>query len=140
MKGVSPLVAAVLLIAITMSIAGVLAFWASQFVNKSLPPVNETTIQCRFANFVVYGCTYDSNTSILVLTLNNIQSLELRNLTTYLSFSNGTLSSGINLNESISPAEFKSYILHGIPSDFSKIIISSQVCTDLSKESTCSRS
>jgi flagellin-like protein len=140
MKGISPLVAAVLLIAVTMSIAGVLAYWASQFVTKSLPEVNQSATQCRFTNFIIYDCFYNSSTSKLIITLNNIQSVEVRSLVAYLSFTNGTMSSGISLNETLAPGEFKSYILSGIPSDFSKIIVTTQVCPDISKEDVCKRS
>ena len=37
MKGISPIVAAVLLIAITMTIAGGLALWATKLVGQQLP-------------------------------------------------------------------------------------------------------
>ena len=37
-KAVSPLVAAVLLIAVTMTIAGMLAYWASGFVRQQTEP------------------------------------------------------------------------------------------------------
>ena len=140
MKGISPLVAAVLLIAVTMSIAGVLAYWASQFVTKSLPEVNQTTAQCRFTNFIIYNCFYNSSASKLVLTLNNIQTVEARDLMVYFSFANGTMSSGTKLNETVAPGEFRSYILSGISSDFSKIIVTTQICPDVSKESSCTRS
>ena len=140
MKGISPLVAAVLLIAVTMSIAGVLAYWASQFVTKSLPGVNESTTQCRFVNFIIYNCLYNSTTGNLTVTLNNIQTVEVKNLMVYLSFLNGTMSSGTKLNETLASGEFRSYVLSGIPSDFSKIIVTTQVCPDISKEDACRRS
>lgn len=140
MKGISPLVAAVLLIAVTMSIAGVLAYWASQFVTKSLPGINESTTQCRFTNFIIYNCFYNSSTSKLIITLNNIQTVEVKDLMVYLSFTNGTMSSGTKLNETLAPGEFRSYTLSGISSDFSKIIVTTQVCPDISKEDACRRS
>lgn len=140
MKGISPLVAAVLLIAVTMSIAGVLAYWSSQFVSKSLPEVNQSTAQCKFTNFVIYNCVYNSTATRLSLTLNNIQQVEIRDLIFYLSFSNGTLSSGTKLNETLAPGEFRSYSVSSLPNDFSKVIVTTQFCPEISKETSCSRS
>lgn len=53
-KGISPLVATVLLIAITMTIAGVLAYWASGFVAISLPQS-----ECATASFIILYKSYD---------------------------------------------------------------------------------
>lgn len=140
MKGISPLVAAVLLIAVTMSIAGVLAYWTSQFVGKSLPEVNQSTTECKFVDFVIYNCLYNSSTTKLTLTLNNIRSVVVKDLMVYLAFSNGTISSGTQLNETLVPGEYRNYLLSGIASDFSKVIITSQMCPDISKENVCARS
>ncbi len=58
--GISPLVAAVLLIAVTMTIAGLLAYWATSFVRTSLPETNRTEAECRLADFSIYFCSYNS--------------------------------------------------------------------------------
>ncbi|MBI2547246.1 MAG: hypothetical protein HYW23_02255 [Candidatus Aenigmarchaeota archaeon] len=60
MKGISPIVASVLLIAITMTIAGVLAYWSSTFVSNTLPGENTTTAQCRLAQFEFLLCNYNT--------------------------------------------------------------------------------
>lgn len=62
MKGISPLVAAVLLIAATMSIAGILAYWAASFVRQRTATMgNETTTleRCTGANFGILLHTYN---------------------------------------------------------------------------------
>jgi len=100
---------------------------------------NYTTL-CRFTNFIIYNCFYNSSTSKLTLTLNNIQTVEVKDLMVYLYFSNGTLSSRTKLNETLVAGEFRSYILSDIPSDFSKIVVTTQLCPDISKESVCTRS
>jgi len=71
MKGISPLVAAVLLIAATMSIAGILAYWASSFVRSSLPEVNRTDVECSGSNFNVYAASYNSTTKNFTMMLEN---------------------------------------------------------------------
>lgn len=71
MKGISPLVAAVLLIAATMSIAGILAYWASSFVRSSLPEINKTDVECSGSNFNVYAASYNSTTKNFTMMLEN---------------------------------------------------------------------
>ena len=73
MKGISPLVATVLLIAITMTIAGVLAYWASGFVRSSLPASNQTqqVQECSGENFDILSSNYNSSTSSLIVILQN---------------------------------------------------------------------
>ena len=71
-KGISPLVAAVLLIASTMAIAGILAYWASSFVRSSLPPVNNTQTECTGSNFAIVGVPgYNSTTKSFIVNLEN---------------------------------------------------------------------
>jgi len=72
MKGISPLVAAVLLIAATMSIAGILAYWASSFVRSSLPSEsNRTDVECAGSNFNIYTASYNTTTKNFTLMLEN---------------------------------------------------------------------
>ena len=56
-KAVSPLVAAVLLIAVTMTIAGMLAYWASGFVRLQTETFSNQSVvsKCNFADFKVYS-------------------------------------------------------------------------------------
>jgi hypothetical protein len=62
----------VLLIAATMSIAGILAYWASSYVRSSLPEqTNYTDVQCAGSNFDIYYQYYNASTKDLVLMLEN---------------------------------------------------------------------
>jgi FlaG/FlaF family flagellin (archaellin) len=133
-KGVSPLVASVLLIAATMSIAGILAYWTSGFVKTSLPEVNQTQEQCKYAGFKIYSCAYNTSTSILSAVLNNYRTVDLKDLMVYASFPNGTISSGVKLNETLVPGQLKTYILNNFPQNFTKIIVSSPICPGLAPE------
>jgi flagellin-like protein len=140
-KGVSPLVATVLLVAATMSIAGILAYWTSGFVKSTLPEINTTQEQCKYSGFKIYQCSYSNTTSQLLITLNNYKTIEVKNLVLYSFFSNGTTSSGINLNQSLIPGEFKTYTINNFDQNFTKIIISSLLCPSLlPEEATCTRS
>lgn len=95
MKGISPLVAAVLLIAATMSIAGILAYWAASFVRVRTETMgNETQAleRCTGANFQIIDNFFNA-------TGNNELTIVLQNLARYpvyiqgISFfwSNGTI-------------------------------------------------
>jgi len=78
-KGLSPLVATVLLVAITMTIAGVLAFWASTFTKGGLPSENATQSlqQCTGADFDIYYQSYNSTTGVLTIVFQNTGSADI---------------------------------------------------------------
>ena len=65
MKGISPLVAASLLIAVTMTIAGILAFWASSYMRTTTTQfTNQTSMlrKCTGARFDIFLQDYDPDT------------------------------------------------------------------------------
>jgi flagellin-like protein len=134
-KGISPLVATVLLVAITMTIAGLLAYWAASFAKTSLPEVNATEAQCRFASFKIYSCTHLNSTGTLNLILENQKEIELDDLTVYLIFANTSVSDGIPLNKTLTGGALKSFSLSNVP-EFSKISVKTN-CPDVYDEKTC---
>ena len=141
MKGISPLVASVLLIAITMSVAGILAFWVSSYTSQTLPKMNRTE-ECRFSNFEIWSCSIDS-AGTLTFVLHNIGQYEILDLTAFVFTTENTVSPGVKLNSSLLLGEYKSFTLQNsstnVPAEkFSKLIITTS-CPDLSKESTCTR-
>lgn len=138
MKGISPIVAAVLLIAITMTIAGVLAYWSSTFVSTTLPTENTTTSQCRVAQFEFFNCKYNSTSQTIAFSLNNVAIVDLGNMTAFVEYSNGTISNAISLNQSLPSNTIKGFSVSGISSDFSNILIKSS-CPGLSRKTACAR-
>jgi flagellin-like protein len=77
-KGLSPIVAAVILIAATMSIAGILTFWTTTFVSRKLnesSSVNDET-SCLGAEFKLHSASY--NNGILFLRLDNRRTIDLK--------------------------------------------------------------
>jgi flagellin-like protein len=79
MKGLSPIIAAVILIAITMTIAGILSFWATGFMKSKLSEVENTTqgTDCLAAEFVVYSSTYNTKTKNLYIVVDNRRTIDL---------------------------------------------------------------
>jgi flagellin-like protein len=139
MKGISPIVAAVLLIAITMTIAGVLAYWSANFIGKQLPDTGTET-QCKLANFDFLSCKYNSTTGNITFSLVNRRNVELKNLTAFVNYANGSSSSGAILNSTLNIGSdaIKSFSVSGISSDFVSIIVKTQ-CSDVEASNTCTR-
>ncbi len=92
-KGISPLVAAVLLIAVTMTIAGMLAYWTSSFVRSGLPEQNQTQqIQrCAGADFTIFSSNYNSSTGNMTLILQNKAEVSLQITNVTFVYPNGTI-------------------------------------------------
>lgn len=138
MKGISPIVAAVLLIAITMTIAGVLAYWSSTFVSTSLPTENASLAQCRVAQFEFLNCKYNSTAQAMTFSLNNVRTVDVGNLTAFIEYGNGTIIGGISLNQTLSANTIKSFSVSGVSPDFSNLLIKTG-CPDISRSTVCTR-
>ena len=140
LKGISPLVATVLLIAATMSIAMILSFWASSFVQQGLPQQNQTEQQrnCQFADFDIYQCSYNVTNSSMSLILRNLRSSPIQDVRLVLFLPNNSVSLPYSLSQSLPGGAFQSYSLYDIPA-FNKIVVSSLPCTGIipDKEKTC---
>lgn len=139
MKGISPIVAAVLLIAITMTIAGVLAYWSASFVGESLPGANETDVKCKLANFAFASCSYFNSTKKLNFILDNRRNVDLTDLKLFLYFPNKTVSAAIALNGSLGANSPTSFSVSDIPSDFSSVEIRTN-CPEAVASITCTKS
>lgn len=138
MKGISPIVASVLLIAITMTIAGVLAYWSSTFVSTSLPTENSTMAKCRVAQFEFLNCKYNSTAQTIIFSLNNVRTVDLGNVTAYVEYSNGTVSSTIPLNQTLPANTIKGFSISSVSPDFSKLLVKTN-CPDIDKSTECTR-
>jgi len=64
-KGVSPLIATILLVAVSLSLAGILYSWASQNAGDTVTSVTETSKQWRECSainlYLEQGCIYDAD-------------------------------------------------------------------------------
>ena len=112
-KGISPLVATVLLIAVTMTIAGLLAYWASSFTRSNLPSQNKTqSIQeCAGADFVIYYQRTSNSTLTLVLQNTGISDLLITNITFL--YPDGNLITK-NINSVLPRASLKSFKIDNV--------------------------
>jgi flagellin-like protein len=137
MKGISPLVATVLLIAVTMTIAGMLAYWASSFVKTQTTQFENQTLatECRFAEFRFYNCNYNSTSQQMSFVLENFRSITLKDLTAYLIYQNGSVAN-YSLNATLPAGTMKGFSISGVSPDYSSIIIKTH-CPEVDARSAC---
>ena len=123
-KGISPLVATVLLIAVTMTLAGIIAFWGSSFVRTSLPTENQTQAlqACTGGSIKLISSNYNSSANTLSLTIYNdgVQKLTLTNIT----FIYSDRAESKEINSEISPGQVFVKALDNVAGDFNSFIIS----------------
>jgi len=137
LKGISPLIAAVLLIAVTMTIAGVLAYWASTFVQSGLQQSANQTVatECNFGNFVVNACSYNAATSKMTFILDNIGTVHLSNITVFVVYPDNTLNS-TSVAGDLPSGTLRSYSVDAVAGGFSTVRIRTQ-CPNVDEETTC---
>lgn len=136
-KGISPLVAAVLLIAVTMTIAGVLAYWASTFIGTEVEAFDDESVanECNFGRFRIDACTYDSANQRATFILDNIGTVELLNISVYAVYPDN----GINVsftNTSLSSNQLKSFTANSISPGFVRLSMRTH-CPTVIEETTC---
>lgn len=131
-KGISPLIAIVLLIAVTMTIAGIISFWTTSFVRKQVEEFERESEEreCSYANFRVFSCGYDENNRKIIMILENIKSVELKNLTAFVIYINKSIipEGGYSLGI-LEPNVIKSYELENVGPDYDEILITTHCPT-----------
>ncbi len=105
-KGISPLVATVLLIGVTMALAGVMASWATQFSSTRLDRTNQD-VQCIGA-LDISSLKFDSG--VVTLKIRNIGDINLTNLKANLEYATVSLNKAdiilknFNVTDPLNPA------------------------------------
>ncbi|MCS7123415.1 MAG: archaellin/type IV pilin N-terminal domain-containing protein, partial [Candidatus Aenigmarchaeota archaeon] len=132
-KGISPLVATVILIGITMATSAFLAVWAIGFFTVKLPSPEEKKVCRDVMEVIVERCFVSGNE--VFLKLYNFQNFVLPNLTAQME--NDTYTGSINLLGDLNPGELKTFRIKIDVDNFSRLIISSRVCPQLKKETVC---
>jgi len=140
-KGISPIIGTVLLIAATMTIAGILAFWASSFVQQQTEYYsNETTSTfCNFANFRVLSCMYNKTSDELAVVVDNYKSHTLKGFKAIVWYSDVDIQT-FETDEEITANSIKSIMFENITKDLTsttKVIIRSSQCSSIEQQITC---
>lgn len=106
-KGISPLIAAVLLIAFTMAVAAILTAWVTTFTQETTSEVGgqgQEQIECSFAGLAIYDAVYTGSDDSLTVAVANTGTRDLSDgVSVVLSFADGTVEStnmtGLNTGE-----------------------------------------
>ena len=85
-KGISPLVAVIMLIALTLIVSGILATWVQQLAQSQRSNLE----YCLEASVLIQGARYDSGAQRLFLYVDNRGKVDL-NFTTLLTYSDGAV-------------------------------------------------
>lgn len=104
-KGVSPLIASILLIAFTVAVGGIISIWITGFTTTQTEIVKEkssSSLICSYGgiSFVKTDLKYDCNTGRLAGSVENTQSITLGNISIQIIFRNSS-SAKYNLWEAI---------------------------------------
>ncbi|MFH7880901.1 MAG: archaellin/type IV pilin N-terminal domain-containing protein [Candidatus Aenigmatarchaeota archaeon] len=124
-KGISPLVATVLLIAVTMTLAGILAFWGSSFVRTGLPSEEETEQFKRCSTAVgslkVDFSFYNETAKTFFISIYNLGPARLRLTNATFFYSTNSITKTIDAISQ--PGTSVTFLLDGIEPGFIKYIV-----------------
>jgi flagellin-like protein len=106
-KGISPLIAVIMLIAFTMIVAGILAGWATQFVTQSRSELQF----CARAQLLIQRAYFDNTTKNLTLALFNTGDVSLNGFAVRLTYQNESIVSEKFETLNISYQDIKTVVL-----------------------------
>jgi flagellin-like protein len=120
-KGISPLIAVIMLIAFTMIIAGILATWTTNFAQRQRVQIEF----CSEAGAYIQGGTYDSGTLNLIIYNNGKVPLSFVGI---LKYKNGTAVRYPTTLDNVTASSIKTFIMTGVGSDLDQATIQSKEC------------
>jgi flagellin-like protein len=124
MKGISPLIAVIMLIAFTMIIAGILATWTTNFAQRQRVQIEF----CSEAGAYIQGGTYDpagGGTLNLIIFNNGKVPLSFIGILTY---RNGTVVRYPANLDNVSEGNIKTFTMTGVSSNLEQATIQSKEC------------
>ncbi len=136
-KGVSPLIAAVLLIAFTMAVAAILTAWLTSFTTQKTKYVGNKSSQviaCSYAGIAIYDAVWDSTNNQMLISIANTGAIDLSNVTAYVY--NGGIQVGVGSTGKLKSADIKTVTVSGITSKPEKVVIKTPDCPNLINEET----
>jgi len=111
MKGVSPLIATVLLIAFTISIAGIISIWLIGFSRTSSETIGseaERQLICSYGGISLSNLRYSSSAGRMSGEVENTRTISLGNISIQIMYTNAS-SQKVSLNVSLMPREKTSF-------------------------------
>lgn len=126
-KGISPLIAVIMLIAFTMIVAGILAGWATQFVTQSRSELQF----CSRAQLLIQRAYFDNTSQELTLSLFNTGDVPLKGFAVRLVFQEGAQESITSTkfeNMNISYQDIDTLTLSGVNDTLKQVAVQSLEC------------
>jgi len=111
MKGVSPLVASVLLIAFTIAVASLFSGWITSFTKVTTEEVQEQSekkLTCSYGGIALDNVKYNKTAGNMSGTIENTDLITLGNINFEIFYANATREK-LNLNMEIEPSERKPF-------------------------------
>jgi len=131
-KGISPLIAEVLLIGFTVTVASIVILWVTGFTRTSTKTISsqaETQLACTYGGIDFYGTvTYNSTSQTLFGYLKNTGNVPLGNINFQIVYDNGTIDSRF-LDVALIPTNITSFYFTDISSNIDLIHVSTN-CTN----------
>jgi flagellin-like protein len=135
-KGISPLIAAVLLIAFVMAAAAVLSGWVIEFTREKTKVEKrhgEEITTCPFASLEILSATYNCTSNDLYLKTENRGRIDLKDFTMQVVFKNATHQwvetfSLLPANITLRPGQFEIFYNQNVGKELDEVIIMSAVC------------
>ncbi len=137
-KAISPVVAAVMLIAITMIISGVVALWVSSYTRRTTTGMEENVTalkKCIAADFSIYYYFYNQTSKTLTIILENKADVDLKIIEVDVILANGTISKHKQTLTLPKEGGWESIQITGLDSCKKFKVISE--CVNVYKEATC---
>jgi len=134
-KGISPLIAVVLLIAFVIAVGSILSGWFVSFTKERVSQAKEkgeTDITCSYANLYISDADWNNTLGKLSLTVENTGSEDLSDFRMVVIYSNNTVDTLRVLPETtLSPGGYEIFYNQsgiGPCSDISQVIFKSNTC------------
>ena len=124
-KGISPIVAVIMLIAFTMIVAGILAGWATRFATEE----RQNLEKCVKASIIIRKATYDPTNQMLYVMLHNSGAVPLKGFSALVDFNNETrIPESWSINDTIASNGFQTSSKSPVDSDIKSVQIWSNEC------------
>ncbi|MFB6294922.1 MAG: CARDB domain-containing protein [Candidatus Nanohaloarchaea archaeon] len=138
--GISPLIAAVLLIAFTMAVGAIITTWATTFTqerSQQLSNRSEQMVRCSYAGMDVYDVVYDSANSQTDVSVENTGTVDFNNVSVA-AFTGASVQARTYLS-SLASGEVETVTIDGTTSKPDKVRAASKDCPAVvSEESSVS--
>lgn len=133
-KGISPLIAAILLIAFTITVATFLASWSTSFARTQTEEFEragkEITAECQYANLQIETAIFDDSDEKVVAVVWNMGKTELSNFQFLVYYSEVNISTltPTDANKTLSTGDFYTFTVENVTDTPEKIQVRSLYC------------